>query len=64
VQVVGGFCEARGVEYVGIVYTEAEKIRGQLPYSKKRAELQLKTLKDKGAWPSDEEAEKQLSVGR
>jgi FMN phosphatase YigB (HAD superfamily) len=62
VQAIGEFCKTAGIEYCGIEYTEAKDVVSKLPYSQQIAELQFKTLKSKGIWLSDEEAQLKLNA--
>ncbi|GHT90701.1 hypothetical protein FACS1894122_01650 [Alphaproteobacteria bacterium] len=54
------FCVENKIAFVGIEYTKVYKIKNKLPFSKERAEFQVKKFKEKNIWFSDEEAEKEM----
>ncbi|MDR1255322.1 MAG: DUF2608 domain-containing protein [Puniceicoccales bacterium] len=58
---VSEWAKSKGIDFVGIHYTEASKIVPDFPFSKERAQLQLDTVMGEDRWLSDGEAEDLLN---
>jgi hypothetical protein len=62
VQNIGILCKNHHIDFVGIEYTESDKMKNSAsPFPTKRIEFQLKKFHETGLWISAEEAEKEVS---
>jgi hypothetical protein len=57
---VGQLCSVLNIQFLGIEYNESDGLSSGLPFSRERADLQIKNLVSKGIWLSDEEATKRM----
>lgn len=59
---VEAFCKAEGISFLGFEYTAVKETR-PVNFNHKRAELQIKMLKNKLQWLSDQAADQMLGIG-